>query len=297
MPTDELPPGRHLELPGRGTTFVRESPGAGDGRPALLLLHGWTTSADLGWQAVYPALHDAGWPLIALDHRGHARGIRSDEPFTLEDCADDAAALLEALGHDRVIPVGYSMGGPVAQLLWQRHPDKVAGLVLCATSRTFNGTARERAMFSLLGGACATARRLREQRRAELAIRLLGGHRPDPDAWRSCADTHDWLTVLDAGRAIGRFDSRPWAPSIDVPTSVVVTTRDHVVPPSRQLELAAAIPGASVHPVRGDHAACLAQADELVPALLRALSSVQTRLVARPDATRQELQRERAIAA
>jgi len=283
MRIDELPPGRHLELPGRGTTFVRESPGAGDGRPPLLLLHGWTTSADLGWRNVYPELVASGWPVLALDHRGHARGIRSEAPFTLEDCADDAAALLDELGHERVIAVGYSMGGPVAQLLWQRHPDKVAGLVLCATSRTFNGSARERAMFSLLGGACATARRLREQRRAELAIRLLGGKRPDPEAWRSCADTHDWLTVLDAGRAIGRFDSRPWAPTIDVPTSVVVTTRDHVVPASRQLDLAAAIPGASVHPVRGDHAACIAQADELVPAMLRALTSVHTRLIARSD--------------
>jgi 3-oxoadipate enol-lactonase len=278
MRIDDQPSGRTIEIPGRGTTFVRQSPGAGDGRPPLLLLHGWTTSADLGWQAVYPALRAAGWPLIALDHRGHAQGIRSDEPFSLEVCADDAAALLDVLGHDEVIAVGYSMGGPVAQLLWQRHPDKVAGLVLCATSRTFNGTPRERAMFSLLGGACATARRLREQRRHELAIRLLGGHRPDPQAWRSCADTHDWLTVLDAGRAIGRFDSRPWASSIDVPTSVVVTTRDHVVPPSRQLELAAAIPGASVHPVCGDHAVCIAQAEELVPALLRALTSVRSRI-------------------
>lgn len=277
MDAEDLPPGRHVELPGRGTTFIRELPGDAD-RPTLLLLHGWTTSADLGWRATYPALRDAGWPVVALDHRGHARGIRAEAPFTLEDCADDAAALLDELGHERVIAVGYSMGGPVAQLLWQRHRDKVAGLVLCATSRTFTGTARERAMFSLLGGACATTRRLREQRRADLAIRLLGGHRPDPAAWRSCADTHDWLSVLDAGRAIGRFDSREWAPSIDVPTSVVVTTRDHVVPPSRQLELAAAIPGATVHPASGDHAVCVANADELVPALLRAVGSVAARL-------------------
>ena len=279
MNAELLPPGRHVDLPGRGTTFVREAAGRPD-RPALLLLHGWTTSADLGWGASYPALLDAGWPLVALDHRGHARGIRGDGPFSLEDCADDAAALIDTLDVGPVVAVGYSMGGPVAQLLWQRHRSSVAGLVLCATSRTFNGTPRERAMFSLLGGACATARRLREQRRADLAIRLLGNHRPDPEAWRSCAATHDWLSVFDAGRAIGRFDSRDWAPTIDVPTSVVVTTRDHVVPPSRQLELAAAIPGATVHPVCGDHAVCLAQAEELSPALLRALESVRGRLAA-----------------
>ena len=51
------------------------------------------------------------------------------QPFRLEDCADDIAALLAALGVDRCIAVGYSMGGPIAQLLWQRHPHLVDGLV------------------------------------------------------------------------------------------------------------------------------------------------------------------------
>src|SRR5690349_23831945 len=46
----------------------------------------------------------------------------------LADCADDAAALLETLGTGPVIAVGYSLGGPVAQLLWKRHPDLVSGL-------------------------------------------------------------------------------------------------------------------------------------------------------------------------
>ena len=61
---------------------------------------------------------------------GSAPGAR----FRLADCADDAAALLDVLGIDQAIVVGYSMGGPIAQLLWHRHPEKVAGLVLCATS-------------------------------------------------------------------------------------------------------------------------------------------------------------------
>ena len=51
----------------------------------------------------------------------------------LADCADDMAALIDELGTGPVIAVGYSMGGPIAQLLWKRHPEKVAGLVLCAT--------------------------------------------------------------------------------------------------------------------------------------------------------------------
>jgi 3-oxoadipate enol-lactonase len=267
----ELPHGRHIELPGRGTTFAREA-GPVDA-PALLLLHGWTATADLNWRAAYPALAER-FRVIAPDHRGHARGIRDASPFQLEDCADDAAALVDALGLDRVIAVGYSMGGPIAQLLWQRHPSLVEGLVLCATSCTFNGTPRERALFGLLTGATVTARHLNEDRRTALAMRLL--HKRNEHEHEHAM--HDWLAVLDAGRAIGRFDSSTWASTIDVPTSVVVTSRDRVVPAARQLELAAAIPGATVHPVRGDHAVCLAQPEEFVPALCGAISSVASRV-------------------
>ena len=60
--------------------------------------------------------------VVALDHRGHGRGLQSDEPFRLADCADDVAALVDELGLGPVIVVGYSMGGPIAQLLWRRHP-------------------------------------------------------------------------------------------------------------------------------------------------------------------------------
>jgi 3-oxoadipate enol-lactonase len=270
MPVDHsagLPDGRSVDLPGRGTTFVRELPHPG--RPVVLLLHGWTTNADLGWRSAFATLAER-FHVIALDQRGHGQGIRTREPFRLEDCADDAAALVETLGLGPVIAVGYSMGGPVAQLLWQRHPHLVAGLVLCATSQTFNGTPRERALFGLLNGATLTARHLRAEQRSALAARL---HRPA---------SHDWLTVLDAGKAIARFDSRPWAPTIDVPTAVVVTVRDHVVPPTRQLELASAIPGASVHPVVGDHAVYLAHAEAFVPPLLAALDSVTTRAANTP---------------
>jgi len=277
-----MPAGRNVELPGRGTTFVRASrdiPGA----PTVLLLHGWTANADLNWRAAYPALM-ARCNVVALDQRGHARGIRADGPFRLEDCADDAAALVDVLGLDAVIPVGYSMGGPIAQLMWRRHPHLVEGLVLCATSSTFNGTPRERALFSLLSGASVTARRMGESRRSALAMRLMARRRAELPTWMMAAETvvaHDWLAIIDAGRELGRFDSRPWTPEIDVPTGVVVTVRDRVVPSARQYELAAAIPGASVHEVTGDHAVCMAQAEEFVPALLDAVDAVTARLGAR----------------
>ncbi len=76
----------------RSSAITRDQPDA----PVVLLLHGWTASADLQWCTIYPELC-ARYSVIAIDHRGHGRGIRSEEEFTLEDCADDAAAAVRLL--------------------------------------------------------------------------------------------------------------------------------------------------------------------------------------------------------
>ena len=112
-----------VTFPGRGEVFAG-TPAAADRsrRPPVLLLHGWTVSADLNFFAVYDELATRH-RVIALDHRGHGRGLRPQTPFSLEDCADDAAALLAELGLGPVIVVGFSMGGAIAMLLHHRHPD------------------------------------------------------------------------------------------------------------------------------------------------------------------------------
>ncbi|HEY5695927.1 MAG TPA: alpha/beta fold hydrolase, partial [Acidimicrobiales bacterium] len=86
----------------------------------------------MNWFPAYDALAEH-CRVVALDHRGHGQGIRTARRFRLADCADDAVALADVLGIDRFIPVGYSMGGLIAQLTWHRHPDRVGGLVLGAT--------------------------------------------------------------------------------------------------------------------------------------------------------------------
>lgn len=274
-----LPAGRSVALPGRGTTFVRELPGP-SGAPTLLLLHGWTASADLNWFTSFAAL-GRRYRVVAMDHRGHGRGIRARRRFRLSDCADDAAALVDALGTGPVIAVGYSMGGPVAQLLWRRHPEKVAGLVLCATTRAFASRTQEKVGFLAMGGASLASRLTPDLARRAIARRVLGSRDDDCslEAWiqREVARS-DWTAVLEAGQAIGRFDSTPWAESIDVPTAVVATMRDGMVAPARQLAMARAIPGATVHPVQGDHTACVSDAGRFIPALLAACASVTARL-------------------
>ena len=250
------------------------------GAPTLLLLHGWTASADLNWFPEYGPLAER-WSVLAIDHRGHGRGIRSDDRFRLADCADDAAAACAALGIDRVIAVGYSMGGPIAQLLWHRHRALVEGLVFCATSRNFRGKPAEKLTFRALGGLSVLARGTPDSWRRRAALRVLAGRTGEgtygPWALQEYrrGEPH---TIIEAGAALGRYSSHEWIHEIDVPTAVVVTELDQVVPPHRQRKLAEAIPGASIHPVRGDHVCCVQRPDRFVPALVGACADVTARL-------------------
>src|SRR3954447_7624854 len=107
-PPIPLPPGRRVELPKRGPMFVREL-GGPPRAPTIVLLHGWMATADLNWLPSYKPLSRA-FRVLAVDHRGHGRGLRSNRPFTLETCADDVAALADTLGIERLTAVGYSMG-------------------------------------------------------------------------------------------------------------------------------------------------------------------------------------------
>ena len=72
-------------------------------------MHGIATTGPLTWFSVLDDLRQR-YRVVTFDQRWHGRGIRSEE-FTLDDCADDAVAVLDALGIERAIVVGYSMGG------------------------------------------------------------------------------------------------------------------------------------------------------------------------------------------
>ena len=275
-----LPPGRRLKLPGRGTTFVREMEGP-PGAPTLVLLHGLGVSADLNWFRCYDAL-GRRFRVVAMDHRGHGRGVRSSRPFRLADCADDVAAVADQLGIDQFIPVGYSMGGPITQLVWRRHPDRVAGLVLCATARSFTPRrASDRLLLTSLLGLSAAARVTPPQIRNQVMSRALRGRMQSTPLGRWAArevQRGDQAAILQAAWAVGSFDSRRWITDVDAPTGVVVTMHDQLVPAWRQLKLAAAIPGATVHRVMADHGACVLAAQVFVPGLLDACESVSQRL-------------------
>lgn len=104
--------------------------GAEDGAngEVLLLLHGLRDGAR-EWDAIAPALRRHG-RVLALDQRGHGESDRPATGYAPEDYADDLAAVCDALGLDRAVPIGHSLGGRVALTFAARFPERVARLAL-----------------------------------------------------------------------------------------------------------------------------------------------------------------------
>jgi diacylglycerol O-acyltransferase len=283
-----LPPGRMLHLPGRGSTYVVDTghpelgpaaaghaePAAAE-RPTILLLHALACTGLLTWYPCLEALRRRH-RVVIFDQRWHGQGIRTGR-FDLEDCADDAAAVADALGVERFVAAGYSMGSLVSQLVWRRHPQRVAGLVLCAGATHFAGTARRQDTVHRVGRPIAAV----AARQRTLAVQALDQTVDARWAWRQFRATSG-ADIAGAGTVIARFDSRPWIGTVDVPSAVVVTARDRVIPPERQHRMARAIPHATVYEVDAGHASCVLNAQRFRPAMLAAVASVSSR-IARPD--------------
>ena len=269
-PPIELPTGTVVHVRGRGEMFLRDTGGEG---PPVLLLHGWMFSADLNWYRTYDPLAEAGYRVLAVDHRGHGRGIRSPKPFTLKDAADDAAALLAQLKIQPVMAVGYSMGGPIASLLARHHPQLVAGLILGATSLDWSGP-RMKAFWRTMAGL-RLALGLAPERLWQRGLRAAGFPDSAITTWVAAELSRgSSIDIAEAGRELGRYDATSWIAGLDTPSAVIVTTQDTGVPPAKQRALAAAL-RAPVYEVHGDHGAVVVKADEFNAQLLAALDGVR----------------------
>jgi 3-oxoadipate enol-lactonase len=280
LPWVPIPEGRLIDLPGRGATYVTDTPGPSPESSTVVLLHALGCTGLLTW---FPTIQRLAQKhrVITLDQRWHGQGIRSEE-FSLYDCADDVAALVDVLDLGQVIVAGYSMGGVVAQRVWRQHPGIVSGLVLCSTTDRFQLNPVERLFFTGMGASMLGLREVSRSRTATRAARAAADAvdlRPnDIQDWAIAEfrSTSPWA-IGQALAALGRHHSRPWLGRIDVPTAVVVTTGDRIIPAERQVGLARAIRGATTHEVDSGHAACVLESEKFVPAFLEAVGTVNAR--------------------
>ncbi|MDQ3319742.1 MAG: hypothetical protein M3515_05805, partial [Actinomycetota bacterium] len=167
---------------------------------------------------------------------------------------------------------GYSMGGAIAQLMGRDHAAQVSGLVLCATSRDWQDP-RMAAVFAAMGLVRVTLN-LFPYAFWRRALAREGFPDDATTAWVAAELSRgSGRDIAEAGRELGRFDSRGWLRSVEAPVAVVVNTRDRTLAVRKQEELAAGVDGARFA-FDGDHMAVVGQGRRYAETLLEAIGAV-----------------------
>ena len=261
----------------RGVELYYEEHGRGE---PLVLVPGFGTGLWI-WYRQVPAFA-ARFRTIVFDPRGVARSAApaDDAPFTMRDLAEDLAVLLEGLGVGRAHVLGASFGGFVAQEFALAHPARTRSLVLCCTSYGGAGHVPPspetlRAIASTKG--LNTEGRVRENWALAFTPRFAA-ERPD-EVERvislraaSSVPEHAYTRQLQAAVA---FDAAARVGRIEAPTLVITGDADAIVPHENSLNLAAAVPGATLKIVEGGgHAFFIERAEEFNRAVVEFVGRV-----------------------
>lgn len=225
----------------------------GQGRPiALLLIHGFPLDHRM-WAAQLAGLSEQA-RVIAPDLRGFGRSAAAlAGPLTMDQHADDLAALLDHLGVGRAVVAGLSMGGYVAFAFWRRHRARVQALVLADTRAEGDSPPAQ-------ANRDASAAKVRAAGVAAIAgdmlPRLLApASLANPrlvERLRAMMTDQPAETVIAAlGGLRDRADSRPMLPTITAATLVLVGEQDALTPPADAIAMAAGIPAARLVVIPG----------------------------------------------
>jgi len=248
---------------------------AGSGTP-LLLITG--LGADLqSWANTAPALAKAH-RVITFDNRGAGRTGAPDKPYSIDEMAEDACALLQSLGIAKAHVLGFSMGGAVAQELALNHPATVDKLILLSTMPRLDGYGR------------SLVRNLIDARRSSMSreqnVRLMGTlvYSPalldDParlegaiqNSLRNPYPQQDHAFIRQATAILG-FDAHDRLKGLKQETLVVTGSDDVLVPPRNAKELASLIPNAKLVELPGGHVGAMEFAADYNKAFLEFLAS------------------------
>ena len=232
----------------RGCRFSYQLDGSG---PPVVLIQGVGVHG-AGWTPQVEALRDS-FECLMFDNRGMAQSQPRGVPITVEQMAEDTAALMDHLGWESAHMVGHSLGGLVALHLALTVPTRARSLsLLCTCARGRDATRLSWRMLWLGLRSRIGSRRMR--RRAFLQIVMppqeLAGADPDVMAARleplfghDIADQPPVaMTQLAALRA---YDATPRLHEIaGIPTLVVSAAHDLIAPPRSGRALAQGIAGA-----------------------------------------------------
>ena len=210
--------------------------------PVILLSNSLASNLHM-WDPQIDALVEAGFRVLRYDSRGMGQSEVTAGPYTIEQLADDAFGLLEALEIGRVHYCGLSKGGMVGQMLGTRHAKRFKSLTLCDTA-AYMGPAEmweERIAVAQANGMASTVTATLErwitpagQARLPEAVAQIGEmiSTTAVEGYAACC------------RAIASMDQRESIKAITIPTLVIVGEDDPGTPVSAAELIAERIPGA-----------------------------------------------------
>jgi 3-oxoadipate enol-lactonase len=215
---------------------------AGTG-PPLVLLHPLALSGAV-WGA-FASLLAVTFDVIAPDARGHGDSGWDGEPFTIDDLADDVAALLDGLGLAAAHVVGMSMGGSTAVSFAGRYPSRADGLVLADTTAWYGADAVT-AWAARADSAVAKPRELQVPFQADRWFTEDFRQRNPGEVNRVVGIflRTNSLAHASASRAMGAMDSRPLLGAITARTLAVTGEEDYATPPAMGKAIADGVRGA-----------------------------------------------------
>ena len=191
---------------------------------------------------------------ISLDNRGAGRSDKPTQPFTLEQMADDAIAVLDAAGIETAHVVGASMGGVISQIIAVKYPHRVRSLTLVCTAcrnhpwrqellQTWAHTAEQKGMIEVGKEAAQWVMSPRSFRRLVPAFTWMG-----PLA--ALRPRHSFVSQIQAILDT-REDLVDELSSITAPTMVIVGNQDILTPRGDSEEIAERIPNAELVVISG----------------------------------------------
>lgn len=248
---------------------------AGSGGPFVVLLHGIGLSGRFWFELPQRLAGDGARRVLVVDSRGTGHSACPSRPWGMADMADDVAAVLDAAGAGDAVVAGLSMGGMIAQHVALRHPDRVRGLLLMATSAGMlhGRLTSPRAIWGLVSLPF-----IDESKVGRRLARLL---LPPGEVARGAELLQGWREVLQTEAASRRAfllqlaavsGHATWARlgEIRCPTVVLTGDQDVLMPPANSRVLAERIPGARLEVLEGvGHGIDLLAPDAVIGAIER----------------------------
>ncbi len=215
--------------------------------PVLVFLHGaWASHEWWRWQVPH---FSKNYRVVLPDARGHGRSSDFLKGYAVDHFIHDLECIIEEVGHEEAVLIGWSMGGIIAMEYGLRHVSKVKGLVLISTRGHRNPAMRPRILiqyfrsilnllmdmsaprkFDRTGATLAEGNKRKIQREVE---RMLSPKAPQ--------DVNDWLVTelvrnprrnyLEVARSLWDWEIGESLDNIQIPTLILVGEKDRWTPP------------------------------------------------------------------